>query len=121
MHHYNLDWGLQFHNRFDNFDLVSKLHMCQKHEMQIVFFRLFHCVFYTPPLQDQCCVVTSCTVCFVTKCVCVVQTSVMLMLCGCLLNTFKLQSGRVDTVRHFAVVCFIFSYKVCMWYRYLSC
>ena len=43
LHHYNLDWGLQFHNRLDNFDLVSKLHMCQKHEMQIVVFRLFHC------------------------------------------------------------------------------
>ena len=32
----------------------------------------------------------------------------MLMLCGCLLSTFKLQSGRVDTVRHFAYCVFHF-------------
>ena len=32
------------------------------------------------------------------------------MLCGCLLNTFKLQSGRVDAVRHFA--CCVFHFQL---------
>ena len=41
LHDYNLAWDLQVRTWFDDLDLVSRSHMCQKHKVQIVCFSFF--------------------------------------------------------------------------------
>ena len=37
LHYYNFAWGLPIHTRFEDLDFVSRLQICQNHELQIGF------------------------------------------------------------------------------------
>ena len=43
LHDYNLAQGLAIYTCFDDLALISRSHICQNHELQIIFKILFHC------------------------------------------------------------------------------